>query len=185
MRYPYRLFLPSLLRRIVRIVHNIQAILITQIICVVVAWNLVISDANDVFSGTVVCGIGHLTSFFPEQLLENKGEFDVDGIRCYWNDDILLYKEDDTDCDAVYNEWHSVDETIAGNGFEIYPNPSYNVLFVLSENINSEYRITNILGETVASGKIASETQQINVSSLSEGMYFITIGNVAVKFLKK
>ena len=147
--------------------------------------SLTVSDANDVFSGTVVCGIGHLTSFFPEQLLENKGEFDVDGIRCYWNDDILLYKEDDTDCDAVYNQWHSVDETIAGNGFEIYPNPSYNVLFVLSENINSEYRITNILGETIASGKIASENQQINVSSLPEGMYFITIGNATMKFMKK
>lgn len=146
---------------------------------------MIISDENDVFSGTVVCGIGHLTSFFPEQLLENKGDFEVEGIRCYWNDDILLYKEDDTDCDAVYNEWHSVDETIAGNGFEIYPNPSYNVLFVLSENINSEYRITNILGETVASGKIASETQQINVSSLSEGMYFITIDNAIMKFMKK
>ena len=149
---------------------------------------MIISDANDIFSGTVVCGIGHLTSFFPEQLLENKGEFDVDGIRCYWNDDILLYKEDDTDCDAVYNQWHSVNETIAGNGIVVYPNPSYDFIFVKTchgASLQSEYHITNVLGETVVSGKIASENQQINVSSLPEGMYFIIIGNATMKFMKK
>ena len=74
---------------------------------------------------------------------------------------------------------------ISVNGFSIYPIPSYDVLFVLSENINSEYRIINILGETIMSGKIASENQQIDVSSLSEGIYFIKIGNAIMKFLKK
>ena len=74
---------------------------------------------------------------------------------------------------------------IAENGFSIYPIPSFDVLFVLSENINSDYRIINILGETVMSGKIASENQQIDVSELPEGMYFITIGNMTNKFLKK
>ena len=38
----YPLLLPSLLRRIIRIIHDIQAILITQVVCVVVARNLVI-----------------------------------------------------------------------------------------------------------------------------------------------
>ena len=74
---------------------------------------------------------------------------------------------------------------ISDNGFSIYPIPSYDVLFVLSENINSEYHIINILGETVISGKIVSENQQIDVSELPEGMYFITIGNMTNKFLKK
>ena len=74
---------------------------------------------------------------------------------------------------------------ISDNGFSIYPIPSYDVLFVLSGNINSEYRIINILGETVMSGNIASENQQIDISSLPEGIYFIKIGEVTMKFLKK
>ena len=73
---------------------------------------------------------------------------------------------------------------IAENGFSVYPIPSYDVLFVLSGNINSEYRIINILGETIMSGKITSENQQIDVSSLTEGIYFIKIGDVIMKFLK-
>jgi serine protease AprX len=68
---------------------------------------------------------------------------------------------------------------------KIYPNPAYDVLFVLSENINSEYRIINILGETVIFGKIASENHQIDVSSLPEGMYFITVDGSTIKFLKE
>ena len=74
---------------------------------------------------------------------------------------------------------------ISNNGFSIYPIPSHDILFVLSENINSEYRIINILGETVVSGKIASENQQIDVSELPDGIYFIKIGEVTMKFLKK
>ena len=74
---------------------------------------------------------------------------------------------------------------IVENGFSIYPIPSYDILFVLSKNINSEYHIINILGETVISGTIASENQQIDVSSLTEGIYFIKIGDVTMKFLKK
>ena len=147
---------------------------------------LTVSDENDIFSGTIVCGIGHQTSFFPEKLLNKNKNFEIDGIRCNWDGSELLYQEGDVDCDEIYENTHfDVNEIYADNGFEIYPNPSNGILFVQSENINSEYRITNILGETVASGKIASETQQINVSSLPEGMYFLTIGNATMKFMKK
>ena len=136
---------------------------------------MIISDANDIFSGTVVCGIGHLTSFFPEQLLENKGEFDVDGIRCYWNDDILLYKEDDTDCDAVYNEWHDVDETIAGNGIEIYPNPAKDIISIsLSDNMECQsVAIYSIDGRLLKSQNDNFET--INIANFTPGLYLIKV----------
>ena len=136
---------------------------------------MIISDVNDVFSGTVVCGIGHLTSFFPEQLLENKGEFDVDGIRCYWNDDILLYKEDDTDCDAVYNQWHSVDETIAGNGFVVYPNPAKDIISIsLSDNMECQsVAIYSIDGRLLISQNDNFET--INIANITPGLYLIKV----------
>ena len=72
--------------------------------------------------------------------------------------------------------------------FEIYPNPSYDVLFVKTchgASLQSEYHITNMMGQTIISGKIASENQKIDVSSLTEGIYSIKIGEVIMKFLKK
>lgn len=139
--------------------------------------SLTVSDENNIFSGTILCSIGHLTSFFPEKLLKNKSDFYVNGIRCFWNGTDLIYKEGDVDCDAIYNEWHVGIDEIAENGFTIYPNPTNDVLFVLSESINSEYRITNTIGQTIMTGNITSDNQMIDVSSLPKGIYFITLTN--------
>lgn len=143
-----------------------------------------VSDANDIFSGEIVCGIGHLTSFFPEKLM-TKG-YRVENIRCFWQDGELVYQNGDQDCDEIYEQHHyGIDEFDNENGLIIYPNPSHDVLYVLSDNINSEYRVTNTMGQTMMSGKIASDNQQIDVSSLPEGMYFVTIGSSTTKFLKE
>ena len=147
---------------------------------------LSISDPDDIFTGDIICGIGHLTSFFPEKLM-NKG-YRVENIRCFWQDGELVYQNGDQDCDEIYEQHHlGVDEIDAENGFAIYPNPSHNVLFVKTcqgASLQSEYRITNIMGQTLMIGEITSENQQIDVSSLPVGMYFITIGNEMMKFLK-
>ena len=144
---------------------------------------LQISDYDDIFSGTIVCTVGHLTSFFPEKMLDNKGNYEVNGLRCHWNNGELLFKVGEVDCDYVYENHHIGVEEIAENGFAIYPNPSHDVLFVLSESINSEYRITNIIGQTLMTGEIISDNQKIDVSSLSEGIYFITLTNKTTNYV--
>ena len=142
---------------------------------------LSISDPDDIFTGDIICGIGHLTSFFPEKLM-NKG-YRVENIRCFWQDGELVYQNGDQDCDEIYEQHHlGVEENEAENGFAVYPNPSHDVLFVLSESINSEYRITNIIGQTLMTGEIISDNQKIDVSSLSEGIYFITLTNKTTNY---
>ena len=146
--------------------------------------SLTVSDAEDIFSGTIVCGIGHVTSFFPEKMLDNKGDFEVDGIRCNWNDSELIYQEGDTNCDSIYAQLHlGIDETLAKNGFDVYPNPSRGILYVKSDQIDSEYLIINTMGQTVASGNIVSENQQIDISNLSNGIYLIRINNNTMKII--
>ncbi|MBO7529270.1 MAG: T9SS type A sorting domain-containing protein [Bacteroidales bacterium] len=146
-----------------------------------------VSDANDIFSGEIVCGIGHLTSFFPEKLM-SKG-YRVENIRCFWQDGELIYQNGDQDCDEIYEQHHlGVDEIDAENEFVIYPNPSHNVLFVKTchgASLQSEYRITNIMGQTLMTGEITSENQQIDVSSLPKGIYFITVNNASKIFVIK
>ena len=149
-----------------------------------------VSDADDYFSGDIVCGIGHLTSFFPERLMDNGDGLRVEGLRCYWIEDELVFKPGDEDCDAIYSEVHGVEEDGPSTGsgtFAVYPNPTDDVLFVETRHGTSlpdqTYRITNLMGQTVLSGNIIAENQQINVSSLPEGMYFISIGDMTRKFV--
>ena len=149
-----------------------------------------VSDPDDLFSGDIVCGIGHLTSFFPERLMDNGDGVRVEGLRCYWVEDELVFKYGDEDCDAIYEELHGVKEDGPSSGsgtLLVYPNPTNNILFVQTLRAtslpNQTYRITNLMGQTLLTGQITAETQQIDVSDLPQGMYFITIGDTTRKFV--
>jgi len=151
-----------------------------------------VSDENDLFSGDILCGIGHMNSFFPERLMHRDGDYTVDGLRCYWVGDVLLYHNGDEDCDAVYSEIHGVDENGPSTGTEtivVYPNPANNLLFVETQNFASlpdpTYRITDLLGQNLLQGHITAENQQIDISSLPSGMYFICVCGQTVKFVVK
>ena len=82
-----------------------------------------------------------------------------------------------------------IDEPDEG-AFAVYPNPTNGILFVEMRRATSlpeetPYRITNIMGQTVLSGNIAAETQQINIASLPAGMYFIIFAGETRKFVVK
>ena len=148
-----------------------------------------VSDSADVFSGNIIRGIGHLTSFFPERLMTRNRGYRVEGLRCYWVDGGLVFKPNRVDCDAIYSSLHDVDEQIETT-FAVYPNPTNGVLFVQTLGATSlpteqEYRITNLMGQTLMQGHITAETQQIDVESLPEGMYLINVGDTTQKFVVK
>ncbi len=148
---------------------------------------LTVSDNADVFSGEIICGIGHTTSFFPEKILNNRG-FRVDGIRCYWHNGEQMMQFGDIDCDAIYNNYHDVEENKAGE-FAVYPNPVKYFINVISSDalgasLHTDYMITNVMGQTMMRGTISSENQQVDVSNLENGMYFIKVGEKSMKFIK-
>ena len=153
-----------------------------------------ISDAGNIFNGDIVVGYGHMTSFFPEKLMSRNANFIVDGLRCYWVSEALLYHNGEEDCDAVYNEIHNVNEN-ESVGFAVYPNPANNVLFVETQNNaflpDPTYHITNLMGQTLMTGILNVQMPQcdspttIDVSSLPAGMYFFNMGGQTVKFVVK
>ena len=69
----------------------------------------------------------------------------------------------------------------------VYPNPTDGVLFVqtlrATSLYNNTYRITNLMGQTLLSVQIKVVTQQIDVSNLPDGMYFITFAGETRKFV--
>ena len=125
--------------------------------------------------------------------MDNGDGLRVEGMRCYWVENELVFKPGDEDCDAIYDELHGIVEggPSTGSGtagtFEVYPNPTNGVLFVETRHGTSlpdqTYRIANLMGQTVLTGQITTETQQINVSSLPQGMYFITFAGETQKFV--
>ena len=151
---------------------------------------LYISDVGNIFNGEIVVGFGHMTSFFPEKLMNQGKGFRVNGLRCYWVEDALLYHNGEEDCDAIHSELQEIVEPTGDATFAVYPNPTNNVLYVETRLIASlpgtiKYRIINLTGQTVLSGNIIAENQQIDIEHLPAGMYFITVGGQTVKFVVK
>ena len=143
---------------------------------------LYISDVGDIYNGEIVVGFGHMTSFFPEKLMNQGRGFRVDGLRCYWVKDALLYHNGDEDCDAIHSQLQDLDEPMDNAALTVYPNPANGVLFVETQS-NTMYRITNLMGQTLLQGNITADCQQINIESLPAGMYFITVGSMTQKFV--
>ena len=98
-----------------------------------------------------------------------------------------MFKNGDKDCDEVYKEYHNGIEETDEAAFAVYPNPTNGVVYVETRRATSlqteTYRITNLMGQTVLMGSLNAETQQIDVSALPQGMYFITISGTTMKFM--
>lgn len=153
---------------------------------------LSVSDASyGLFTGDIICGIGHQKSFFPPSPIAK--DYEVDGLRCFWQGGELVLTMGEEDCDAVYYEYHDVDENPEVT-FTVYPNPTNGLLYVETRHATSsqEYRITNLLGQTVWSSTslraVAKQSNQnssitIDVSKFPAGLYFLTIGDQTQKII--
>lgn len=80
-----------------------------------------------------------------------------------------------------------IDET-AADDIMVYPNPANDIIYVETfpeTSQISDFQIINILGETVLSGPITSESMQIDVSNLPAGLYLLKIADKSVKIVVK
>lgn len=78
--------------------------------------------------------------------------------------------------------YDAVAETVVENPFDVYPNPASEVLFLGTQG---QYRIINMMGQTIMTGGSNDAIQQVDVSDLSNGLYFINIGGSTMKFIVK
>ena len=110
------------------------------------------------------------------------GDYRVEGMRCVWQYGQLIIQLNETSCDEVYLNFHyDVDEATA-DGLNVYPNPTTG-LITISGVQSGEYRLSNMMGQTLMTGCIANENQQIDISQLPNGMYFITIAGETQKLI--
>ena len=117
-------------------------------------------DGNPV---TFEYSIGFIDSQEPQTILFVEDEF---GNRAFYSDLLL-----------------SVDD-VAKPLFTIYPNPSSETVFITSEGRSLEkIRVFNTLGETIFA--VVKPENSLDVSGLSEGLYFIEINSEGKKSIQK
>lgn len=68
--------------------------------------------------------------------------------------------------------------------YELFPNPAENFINIVGVE-NASYNILNILGETILSGKITDEINQIKIDSLKNGIYFIHLNNESINTVNR
>ena len=64
-------------------------------------------------------------------------------------------------------------ESFAFNNFNYFPNPVKNTLSISNDSTISKIEITSILGQTMLSKKVNELQTEIDLSSLSNGIYFV------------
>jgi hypothetical protein len=82
----------------------------------------------------------------------------------------------------------SLVEPSNSNSFSFFPNPVTICINLNLENeyYNQTYTIRDILGKTIIQGKISGPSSSINIESLSNGVYFIAVGQSKnIKFIKE
>jgi hypothetical protein len=77
--------------------------------------------------------------------------------------------------------FEAVAEHSASEGFSMYPNPADGMITIVGGC--GEYRITNVMGQILRTGLINSDLQQIDISRLPAGMYFVTVEKTTKKLM--
>lgn len=77
-----------------------------------------------------------------------------------------------------------IDEN-ASKQFTIYPNPAENYLQMLNGKIGDDYYVHDAVGRTFLKGNITSMQMNLNIESLSSGIYFIESGLQTRMFFKQ
>lgn len=72
------------------------------------------------------------------------------------------------------------------NNIHIYPNPAQDFVFIDNASIDDNINVFNVVGKRVMSFKIETENQQVDITELKSGIYFLRLNNgQATKLLKK
>ncbi len=97
-------------------------------------------------------------------------------------DDFKIYQDDTLALTSNISNVFNND-----NEFIIFPNPAKNILQVKVTNTysNANIQIIDITGKVVISVLLNETKQNINVSELNNGVYFIKVGAQVKKFIKE
>ncbi len=89
--------------------------------------------------------------------------------------------------ELTIDEIAGVTDSLLEKGLSIFPNPASNEITLVSENVNiSSIGVYDVTGKRLIDvSNIDTERQNLNISSLAEGIYFVNINNLITKRIVK
>jgi len=104
-------------------------------------------------------------------------------LNCYGQNDVPLYPINPQD---ECNYTVGIETEMASSEFSIYPNPAQDVLIIeLNDARNKTIEITNMNGQVLEKINFSAKRNQVSISALTAGVYFIKIqSGVAKRFVK-
>ena len=85
--------------------------------------------------------------------------------------------------DTIFDNVIRIEQEVSK--IKIYPNPTTKQLKITNYELRTaSYCIYSVIGQLIMQGQLQDETTTINVESLTNGMYYLKIGNKVIKFIK-
>ena len=144
-----------------------------------------LDESTFYLNGKIIERMGNITQYLfgqPSDCIYIQ-EGNINGFRCYEDDNFPQYKPYSGECDFI----NSIEEiTMANLGLQIYPIPANDKVNVsVSENVKvAKVRVYNVAGSMVlkpfdsAQGDIARGEIQLDVSELVSGIYLLEVETV-------
>jgi PKD repeat protein len=103
--------------------------------------------------------------------------------RCIINNDLCT--DTSNVAQLLITNLSSVDQSL-NSGFSLYPNPASEYLFIYSQNnVSEQCSIIDVAGRIIRTARVERETTRIDIEDLSSGVYFLLVGQQALRFVKK
>ena len=146
-------------------------------------------NGNNIFAGTDARGVFFSTDSGNRWSKKNFGLLNLHIITLIINSNYIFAGTDESGVfRANLSDISNVDERInVQNNIKIYPNPFYkNITIEINNNlIENKIEIYNLLGIKVLEISTIEQKQPINLESLSNGVYFLRLGNQTKIFIKE
>lgn len=136
------------------------------------------------FGQHVIEGIGNTSFMFPTL------DGSLDGpLRCYQDNNTDLFQNpfhpiygwNHEDCEEIIT---GIKETEILEKISVFPNPTKSSISIKNIDIGTVYKIYNCNGIVLIKGK-TSESNEISIAALSNGIYFIELKNENILTVKK
>ncbi len=89
-------------------------------------------------------------------------------------------------CGHITLPTNGVNDPIANaNSVQLYPNPAHNRLSIASTLAQTNISITNLFGQTMLTHSMTNGVEELDIESLSPGLYLVRINDVVVRKLVK
>ncbi len=146
-------------------------------------------DFSNKDDSLLVFGNGEILSGMTGDLLEGSFEsnyFKIKIIDPFTETTYAYIEYDSSNNVAVLRFIPTAIELPLENELELFPNPAHNYVYLKINGIcSNKIEIYNEMGTCTKIVNISNTREEIDVSDLSTGLYFIKINNILIKFLKE